>query len=142
MAQDTSRRFRRKVNQVWDLSVPPLCLTIYFLMVSGQGGSKPSSTNVHGWFRHSTGHSRDSNVGSTLAFPGVWLDGLLSVEISSATIGERHAHATGAPSWVSSGWPQTSIRSIPWTATPTRGETPGETEGGAVSSGGCFLCKR
>src|SRR5215469_15081513 len=33
-----------KVSQVWDLSVPPLCLTIYFLMVSGQGGSKPSST--------------------------------------------------------------------------------------------------
>src|SRR5215467_2223979 len=44
MAQDTSRWFRRKVNQVWDLSVPPKCLTIYFLMVSGQGGSKPSST--------------------------------------------------------------------------------------------------
>jgi len=41
------------------------------------------------------------------------LDGPLSVEISSATIGERHAHATGAPSWVSSARPQTSIRSIP-----------------------------
>jgi len=78
-----------------------------------------------GWFRHSTGHSRDSNVGSTFAFPGGWLDGLLSVEISSATIGERHAHATGARSWVSSGWPRTSIRSIPLTATPTRGETLG-----------------
>jgi len=62
-----------------------------------------------GWFRHSTGHSRDSNVGSTFAFPGGWLDGLLSVEISSATIGERHAHTTGAPSWVSSARPQTSI---------------------------------
>jgi hypothetical protein len=44
--------------------------------------------NVHGWFRHSTGHSRDSTFGSTLAFPGIWLDGPLSVEISSATIGE------------------------------------------------------
>src|SRR6516164_10064814 len=32
-------------------------------------------------------------------------------------------HATGAPSWVSSGWPRTSIRSTPWTATPTRGDT-------------------
>src|SRR5262249_31455024 len=98
--------------------------------------------NVHGWFRHSTGHSRDSNVGSTLAFPGGWLDGLLSVEISSATIGEKHAHATGAPSWVSSVRPQTSSWSIPWTATPTSGETRGETEGGAVSAGGYFLCKR
>src|SRR5215472_1927779 len=84
----------------------------------------------------------DSTSGSTLAFPGVWLDGLLSAETSRATIGERHAQATAAPSWVSSGRPQTSIRSTPWTATPTRAETPGETEGGAVSSGGYFLCKR
>src|SRR6516225_5035468 len=36
----------RKVNQLWDLSVPPRVLTIYFLMVSGQGGSKPSSTKM------------------------------------------------------------------------------------------------
>jgi hypothetical protein len=27
----------------WDLFLPPLGLTLYFRMVSGQGGSKPSS---------------------------------------------------------------------------------------------------
>src|SRR5215467_8236039 len=111
-------------------------------MVSGQGGSKPSSSKCPWMVSALQGHSRGLNVGSTVAFPGLWLDGPLSVEISSATIGERHAHATGERSWVSSARPRTSIHSTPWTATPTRGETPGETEGGAVSSGGYFLCKR
>src|SRR3974390_3375307 len=44
MAQDTSRWFRKKVNQVCGLFFPPPYFTIFFLMVSGQGGSKPSST--------------------------------------------------------------------------------------------------
>ena len=34
----------RKVSQLWDFSPPPLSLTMYLRIVSGQGGSKPSST--------------------------------------------------------------------------------------------------
>ena len=44
IAQEICRWLCRKVSQLWDFSPPPLGLSMYLRIVSGQGGSKPSST--------------------------------------------------------------------------------------------------